>query len=75
MKKIQEQYKDILWIQNEKNVGFAAAVNIGLSVAKGDYVVLVNPDSEIWPDALEAFRQFWVKNTECRDSWRKNHQF
>lgn len=56
---IVSKYKDILWIQNADNVGFAAAVNIGLSNGKGSYFMLINPDSEISQDALEVVRDFW----------------
>ncbi len=48
-------------IVNAENRGFAAAVNQGIAVARGEYVLLVNPDAFLEPDyvaniirALEA---------------------
>ena len=37
-------YKDIKWRFNEKNGGFAYAMNQGLSIADGDILVIMNPD-------------------------------
>lgn len=46
-------------IVNETNRGFAAAVNQGVAVAKGEYVLLLNPDAFLERDyverVLEAF--------------------
>lgn len=55
------KYKDVRWIQNDENFGFAAAVNIGLINSKGSYFMLINPDSEISRDALEIVRDFWTR--------------
>ena len=44
---------DCLLLQNKKNIGFGAACNLGASKATGDYLLFVNPDSEILPNALE----------------------
>jgi GT2 family glycosyltransferase len=37
---------------NDKNIGFAAAVNQGLKLSTGDYVLLLNPDAEVIPGAF-----------------------
>jgi GT2 family glycosyltransferase len=37
-------------IVNAENRGFAAAVNQGIAIAKGEYVLLVNPDAFLEPD-------------------------
>lgn len=39
-------------IQNKKNVGFAKGVNQGLKSAKGEYMVILNPDAVILPGTL-----------------------
>jgi GT2 family glycosyltransferase len=38
--------------QNTRNVGFASAVNLGLQDAAADFVLLLNPDARLAPDAL-----------------------
>lgn len=37
-----------------RNKGFAAAVNEGASLARGEVLLLLNPDTEVYPDMLEA---------------------
>lgn len=39
-------------IINNKNKGFAAATNQGLKIAKGRYVLMLNPDASFGPDVL-----------------------
>ena len=46
--KQNEQY-----IQNDRNLGFSAAVNIGASVASGDVLVVINPDCLVWPHTID----------------------
>ena len=40
-------------IRNEMNAGFARAANQGIAAAKGDFVLLVNPDAYLTPEYLE----------------------
>lgn len=44
-----------------KNIGYAAANNVGFQLAKGEYVVVLNPDTEVEPDfvrgLIEAFKK------------------
>lgn len=41
------KYPDVTFIRSDKNMGFAGGNNIGLEVAKGDYLFLINNDTEI----------------------------
>ena len=40
-------------IRNDENRGFAAAVNQGIAVARGEFVLLCNPDAFLEPDYVE----------------------
>lgn len=48
-------------VQNDKNIGFPAAVNQGLKVASGDYILILNPDARIPQDFFTKSTKF-IKN-------------
>ena len=51
---IRENYPEVQLIISEKNLGFAGGNNIALKQAKGDYVLLLNNDTEVKPDFLDS---------------------
>ncbi len=40
-------------IKNAKNLGFAAACNIGAKLCDSDYILFLNPDMRLFPDSLQ----------------------
>jgi GT2 family glycosyltransferase len=51
---VAESYPQVRLIRNERNIGFAAGNNIGLEAATGEVLVLLNQDTEVHEDWLEA---------------------
>ncbi|MDO5760274.1 MAG: glycosyltransferase [Bacteroidota bacterium] len=51
---IQEEYSFARWTFNEKNGGFAYGMNQGLKIAKGDLLLITNPDVIIKSGVDEA---------------------
>jgi GT2 family glycosyltransferase len=45
-------------IWNDKNTGFAAAVNQGIQQSTGEYVLLLNPDTELMPGCLQPMLRY-----------------
>lgn len=52
----------IILIRNQKNLGFAPAVNQGLKIATGDYMLLLNSDVFINQIALASMLQYLEAN-------------
>lgn len=51
---IKEKYPEVQLMISDKNLGFAGGNNIALKQAKGDYVLLLNNDTEVKPDFLDS---------------------
>ena len=50
---IQENYPDVQLIESKDNVGFCISNNRMVEKAKGDFVLLLNNDTELFPNALK----------------------
>jgi len=61
---IRSKYPDIILIENKKNLGFSAANNKGLKIAKGRYSVLLNDDTFIKEDAFGKIVGFMDGETD-----------
>ncbi|MCL4296043.1 MAG: glycosyltransferase family 2 protein [Anaerolineae bacterium] len=55
---IAGRYPEICLRINQKKRGFAANSNYGMALAEGRYLLLLNPDTEVLPDALENLIRF-----------------
>ncbi len=53
------------FIQNRRNLGFAKAVNQGIKLAQGKYVLILNPDIIVLPGSIETIYQFMENNPRC----------
>lgn len=60
---IKESFPSVISIENQINVGFAPASNQGLRIMKGDYALLLNPDTEVISNTLQEMLEF-MKNHE-----------
>jgi GT2 family glycosyltransferase len=49
---IKEKYPEIKLFLSPKNLGFAGGNNLGIKHAKGDYIFLLNNDTEIVPNTI-----------------------
>ena len=52
-KTCKEKYPDIKLIQNDENFGYCEGNNIGIRVAKGDYIIILNPDTIVESNWIE----------------------
>jgi GT2 family glycosyltransferase len=58
---VQAKFPKIKLIANKDNVGFAKANNQGVAIAKGDYVLILNPDTVLGENTLKQSLNY-IKN-------------
>ncbi len=49
---IRDKYPQVRVIKNESNLGFARAVNQGLEIARGEFILILNQDTKIMNKAI-----------------------
>lgn len=59
---VRERFPRVRLIQNDENVGFAAANNQAIRQAEGEYVVLLNSDAEVRSGALQSLLEFMASH-------------
>ncbi|MCK6604259.1 MAG: glycosyltransferase [Ignavibacteriaceae bacterium] len=58
---VKEKYPGVILIENQENTGFAKANNLGLKIAKGKYLLLLNPDTLVSEDTFTKMFSFFDK--------------
>ena len=51
---VRSEFPDVRLLALDENIGFAAGSNLGAQAAEGEYVLLLNPDTELVGDTLTA---------------------
>ena len=51
---VKNEFQSVRVIRNKQNIGFSAGNNIGIRHACGDYVLLLNSDTEVGPGTMQA---------------------
>ncbi len=62
---IRKEFSEVLLFPMNTNLGFAAGMNVTLREAKGDYILLLNPDSELCEGSLQNMIRFLKENPRC----------
>ncbi len=65
VKMVREKFPDVVCIANEENIGFARANNQAILKAKGEYVLLLNPDTVIETDTFQKIIFFMDSHPEA----------
>jgi len=61
-KKCKEKYPEIKLIENNENLGYCEGNNVGLRVAKGEYMVVLNPDTIVEENWLNELLKAYQDN-------------
>jgi GT2 family glycosyltransferase len=59
---VHREFPGVSLLRNERNEGFAQAVNKGTSTASGRYLMILNPDTRLYPDSLKVLLGFLEKH-------------
>jgi hypothetical protein len=61
---IQNKFPQVTVIANKFNVGFPKANNQGIAIAKGEFILLLNPDTELTDNSIEKLINYYNSQTE-----------
>ena len=62
---IKQRFPDIKLIESKRNLGFSAGNNLAIQKAKGDYVVLLNPDTVVQEDTFDKLLDFFKRTPDA----------
>jgi GT2 family glycosyltransferase len=61
---LTEDFPQVNLIKNESNFGYTKAMNMGLKLCQGNYLVQLNPDVIIYPDTFQKIVAFLDQNKD-----------
>jgi len=62
---VEKKFPEVKLIKNDKNLGFSKANNQAISQAKGEYVLLLNPDTLVEDDTFKKCIDYMDKNEKA----------
>ncbi len=65
IERAREKFPKIRYILNSQNLGFARACNIGARDVRSDFILFLNPDTEVLPGAIRGAEDFMLRNRKC----------
>ena len=65
VKMLQEEFPEVKLITNKNNHGFSVANNQAIKQAKGEHILLLNPDTLVPKDTFKNCLEFMNRTTNC----------
>ncbi len=62
---VRRKFPEVILIENKENVGFSKANNQAMRVAKGEYILLLNPDTVVEEDTFRKCIDFMDEHPEA----------
>ncbi|MBN1687623.1 MAG: glycosyltransferase family 2 protein [Candidatus Omnitrophica bacterium] len=66
---VEREFPTVRIIRSEKNLGFAGGNNLGLRVAQGKYIMMLNNDTEVAPNCIEELVEAAEASPSDVGSW------
>ena len=61
---IRMHYPEVRIVENQQNLGFARGNNAGIRASRGEYILILNPDTVIHDGALDKLVEFAERHSE-----------
>ncbi|MEQ8525044.1 glycosyltransferase [Gracilimonas sp.] len=62
---LKERYPEVNYIANDENVGFGRANNQAIKKAKGEFTLIINPDTLVSEDTLDVLINHMKEHPKC----------
>jgi len=62
---VKKKFPEVFLIENKENTGFSRANNQAIRVAKGEFILLLNPDTVVEDDTFTKIIDFMVENPDA----------
>lgn len=62
---VEQDFPEVTLVKSDKNLGYAAGNNLAFSKAKGEFLLTLNPDTEIPPNTLQLSLETLQSHPEC----------
>ncbi len=62
---VRRRFPEVILIENKENRGFSAANNQGLEIARGQFIVLLNPDTVVQEDTFKKLLDFFERTPDA----------
>ena len=65
LKYLKPRFPEVVWIECKENGGFSHGNNIGFNKAKGEYILMLNPDTIVTCDSIKKSIEFMDTHQEA----------
>lgn len=65
MEHVRQRFPGVKLIESEENLGFGRANNLALKQARGEFIVMINPDTVVQEDTFEKLLTFFEKQPDA----------
>ncbi len=62
---LSSRYPEVSYIANDENLGFGKANNQAISIAEGEYILIINPDTLVSEDTFTVLVQHMKEHRDC----------
>lgn len=62
---VKEHFPDVILIANSTNPGFSKANNQGIEISKGEFILILNPDTIVSDDTFSTCLEFMDKHSDA----------